>query len=101
MSEHLSADSNDFKTINCCNVNSVDAICELSLFLVLLFAPRGFSPGTPVFSSPQKPTLPNSNSTRNPVDEEPLWDVVPPNHHHYYYYYHLLFTARKGKFKLA
>ena len=25
------------------------------------FAPRGFSPGTPVFPSPQKPTLPNSN----------------------------------------
>ena len=45
MSEHLGADSNDFKTINCCNVNSVDAICELSLFLVLFFAPRGFSSG--------------------------------------------------------
>ena len=44
----------------------------LSLFLVLSFAPRGFSPGTPVFPSPQKPTFPNSNSTRNQVDEEPL-----------------------------
>ena len=31
-----------------------------------------FSPGTPVFPSPQKPTFPNSNSTRNQVDEEPL-----------------------------
>ena len=30
--------------------------------LVLSLAPRGFSPGTPVFPSPQKPTLPNSNS---------------------------------------
>ena len=30
-----------------------------------LLAPRGFSPGTPVFPSPQKPTLPNSNSIRN------------------------------------
>ena len=40
--------------------------------LVLSFAPRGFSPGTPVFPSPQKPTFPNSNSTRNQVDEEPL-----------------------------
>ena len=48
----------------------VDAICGLSLLLVLSFAPRGFSPGTPVFLSPQKPTLPNS--TRNQVDEEPL-----------------------------
>ena len=50
----------------------VDAICGLSLLLVLSFAPRGFSPGTPVFPSPQKPTFPNSNSTRNQVDEEPL-----------------------------
>ena len=32
----------------------------------------GFSPGTPVFPSPEKPTFPNSNSTRNQVDEEPL-----------------------------
>ena len=50
----------------------VDAICGLSLLLVLSFAPSGFSPGTPVFPSPQKPTFPNSNSTRNQVDEEPL-----------------------------
>ena len=45
---------------------------EFNLLLVLSLAPRGFSPGTPVFPSPQKPTLPNSNSTRNQVDEEPL-----------------------------
>ena len=31
-------------------------ICGLSL-LVLSSAPRGFSPGTPVFLSPQKPTF--------------------------------------------
>ena len=31
---------------------SVDAIRGLSLLLVLSFAPRGFSPGTPVFPSP-------------------------------------------------
>lgn len=30
-----------------------------------LLAPRGFSAGSPVFPSPQKPTLPNSNSIRN------------------------------------
>ena len=30
----------------------VDAICGLSLLLVLSLAPRGFSPGTPVFPSP-------------------------------------------------
>ena len=50
----------------------VDAICGLSLLLVLSFASRGFSPGTPIFPFPQKPTFPNSNSTRNQVDEEPL-----------------------------
>ena len=47
-------------------------IQDRSLLLVLYFAPRGFSPGTPVFPSPQKPTFPNSNSTRNQVDEETL-----------------------------
>ena len=40
----------------------VDAICGLSLLLVLSPAPSGFSPGTPVFPSPQKPTFPNFNS---------------------------------------
>ena len=39
--------------------------CGLSLLLVLVLAPRGFSPGSPVFSSPQKPTFPNSNSIWN------------------------------------
>ena len=43
----------------------VDAICGLSLLLVLSFAPRGFSSGTPVFPSLQKPTLPNSFSIWN------------------------------------
>ena len=32
-----------------------DAICELSLLLVLSLAPRGFSLGTSVFPSPQIP----------------------------------------------
>ena len=50
----------------------VDAICGLSLLLVLSFAPRGFSLGTPVFPSPRKPTFPNSNSIRNQVNKEPL-----------------------------
>ena len=50
----------------------VDATCGLSLLLVLSLAPRGFSPGTPVFPSPQNPTFPNSNSIRNRVDEELL-----------------------------
>ena len=50
----------------------VDAVCGLSLVLVPSFAPRGFSPGTPVFPSPQKLTSSKSNSTRNQVNEEPL-----------------------------
>ena len=50
----------------------VNAIRGLSLLLVLSFAPRGFSPGSPVFFSPQKPTFPISNSTKNQVDEQPL-----------------------------
>ena len=37
-------------------------ICGLSLLLVLYSAPRGFSPGTPVFPSHKKPTFLNSNS---------------------------------------
>ena len=43
----------------------IDTICGLS------FCSERF-PGTSIFPSPQKPTLPNSNSTRNQVDEEPL-----------------------------
>ena len=50
----------------------VDAISGFSLLLVLSCAPRGFCPGTLVFPPPQKPVFPNSNSTRNEVDEEPL-----------------------------
>ena len=60
----------------------VHAICGLSLFLVLSFAPRGFSPGTPVFPSPQKPTFPNSSSTRNKLDEEADFVDVPPLNHY-------------------
>ena len=43
----------------------VEAICALSLLFFLSLAPRGFYPGTPVFPSPQKPTLSNSNSIWN------------------------------------
>ena len=57
---------------NICCWSGLADICGLSLLLVLSFAPRGFSPGAPVFPSPQKPTFPNSNSTKNQVDEELL-----------------------------
>ena len=63
----------------------------VSSWLVLSFAPRGFSPGTPVFFSPQKPTFLNSNSTRNQVDEEPLCGCATSKslfiYLFYYYYY--------------
>ena len=39
------------------SIPGLDAICGFSLSLVHLSAPRGFSPGNPVFPSPQKPTL--------------------------------------------
>jgi len=52
--------------------SGVDAICGLSLLLVLSYAPRGFSPGTPVFPSPQKPSFPNSTSTSSQVDKDPV-----------------------------
>ena len=45
-----------------CSIHGPGVICRLSLLLVLNSAPRGFSPGTPVFPSPQKPTFSNSNS---------------------------------------
>ena len=44
---------------------AVDALCELSLLLVRSLAPRGFNPGTPIFPSSYKPTLPNGNSIWN------------------------------------
>ena len=48
-------------------------ICGLSLLLVPSLALRGFSLGTPVFHSPQKPTfLKYSNLSPGMVDEEPL-----------------------------
>ena len=43
------------------SIRGCDVICGLSLLLVLFSAPGGFSPGTPVFPSPQKPTFLNSN----------------------------------------
>ena len=55
-------------------------ICGLSLLSVLYSAPRGFSPGTPVFPSPQKPTFLNSNSiwiiVKHSSNHEPLARVI-------------------------
>jgi len=51
------------------SVPGVAVICGLSLLLVLVLAPRGFSPGNPVFPSPQKPTFANSISM---LEESPV-----------------------------
>ena len=50
------------------SIPGLGIICGLSLLVVLILALRGFSLGTPVFPSPQKPTLLNSNS---------IWKVSP------------------------
>ena len=46
-------------------IPGLGVICGLSLFLVLVLAPRGFSPVTPIFISPEKSTFSNSNSLWN------------------------------------
>ena len=64
------------------------ASCGLSLLLVLVLAPRGFSPGTPVFPSSQKPTFPNSNSISTHWRKSHLVDplLIP-----FYLFIYLLF----------
>ena len=48
----------------------------------LSFVPRGFSAVTPVFPSPQKPTFPNSNSTR----KNHLVDALPLKRYSFNYF---------------
>ena len=74
----------------------IDTICGLSLLLVLSLAARGFSPGTPVFPCPQKPTFPNSNSTRNQVDEEPLCGCATCKSLFIYLFIYLLLISMHG-----
>ena len=54
------------------SIPGLDVTCGLSLLLVLFSAPRGFSPGTPVFPSPQKPTPPIRLEIRGRLIHEPL-----------------------------
>ena len=68
-------------------------ICGLSLLLVFVLAPRGFSPGTLVFPSPQKPTFRNSNSIwsarilSNKVFRAPKCFVGKQIHLHFFTFY--------------
>ena len=68
------------------SILELNAICGLSLLLVLFSAPRGFSLGTPVFPSPQKPTFPNSNSIQISVDEQPLCGGATANSYSILFY---------------
>ena len=80
----------------------------VDLLLVLSFAPRGFSPGTLVFPSPQKPTLPNSNSIWNAWTRlnEFIWTLkcfVGKKAIYIYLFYiflHFSFGSRKVSYKL-
>ena len=69
-----------FHQIECVpgSITGPGVICGLSLLLVLFLALRAFSPGSPVFPFPQKPTFPNSNSIWNcqAVYHEPLARVI-------------------------
>ena len=54
------------------SIPGVDAICGLSLLLVLSLAPRGFSPSAPVFPSNQK-----TNTSKFQFDQESGRDEEP------------------------
>ena len=53
-----------------------NAICAMSLLLVLSLAQRGFSPGTPAFPSPQETVFSNSHLTRNGKRRTTLWSAL-------------------------
>ena len=63
------------------SIPGLGAIRGLSLLLVLVLAPRGFSPGTPVFPSPQKPTFLNSSSIWTQWTKSHLVDARTANFH--------------------
>ena len=55
---------------------------RFSLLTVVVLAPRGFTPATPAFPSPQNPT---SKFHLNTVDEEPPRGCATTNFHLSYY----------------
>ena len=58
---------------------NVARFCWLILWLVLSLAPRGFSPGTPVFPSPQKTTFPIFQFYQESRRWRIIMDVLLPN----------------------
>ena len=71
----------------------VDTICGLSLLLVLSLAPRGFFSEYSGFPLSSKPAFPNSNSTRNQVDEEPLCGCATSKSLINFYLFYLIFRV--------
>ena len=57
--------------------------------------------GTPDFPSPQKPTFPNSKSTRNQVDEKPLCGCATSKSLFIYYLFMSEWVYKKYSYKLA
>ena len=73
-----------FASHRCGSVSNpgVDAICGLSFVVGFLPCSERFFSGYSGFLLPQKPPLPNSNSTRNQVDTKNHFvDIQPPNHY--------------------
>ena len=59
----------------------------------------GFSLGTPVLPSPQKPTFANSNSTRNQVSEEPLYGCTTSKSLFIYLFlFYLFYVSLQGQY---
>ena len=56
--------------MSCFVYRSVITNNNMPVLLVLFSAPRGFSPGTPVFPSPQKPTLSKFQFDPDTVDDK-------------------------------
>ena len=76
---------------------SVDTICGLSLLLVLSLAPRGFSPGTPVFPSPQNQHF--QIQIRPGIDH--YVDVLPPNRYLFIYLIVIFFLSLSSFYNLS
>jgi len=72
----------------------------LTLLLVLVLASRGFSPGTPVFPSPQKTNISKFQFDLGTVDEGPPCGFATANSHYFILFindfFKIYFTGRAG-----
>ena len=74
------------------SILGLGVVCGLSLLLVFVLAPRGFSPGTSFLPSPQTPTFLNSNSIWRETPISALrWIHWHLNKVIYFIYFNLLF----------